>query len=90
MKVKKNGTVVFDGNDIAAAFGMPSPYTKCATCKHQRTNHNRVIDRPERAKAEGMFPGRKDTYEECQHFWDRRRTKTNGRCPCEKFVEPES
>lgn len=88
MKVYKNGTVAYDGADIAAAFGMPNPYTKCESCGHKRNDHERHIDQPERARKEGMFPGRKDTYEKCGH-WDLRRTRTNGTCPCPMFVEPK-
>lgn len=89
MRIKKNGTVVYDGADIAAALGMANPYTPCGSCGHERSDHERHIDNPERAKAEGMFPGRRDTYEKCTHL-DARRTKSGGVCPCPEFVGGES
>lgn len=79
MRAYKNGRVVYDSADIAAAFGFPNPSSRCGTCGHKRYEHRRVIYsvHPE--------PHREESFE-CDH-WDRRR-KT-GTCPCEKYTETE-
>jgi hypothetical protein len=84
----KNGRRFYSGDEIAAALGMAPPSTRCTMCGHARSDHKRVIDNPERAAREGNFPGRQDTYEECEQY-DGRRTRTNGMCPCPAFSEPE-
>jgi hypothetical protein len=80
MKRYKNVTVVFDGADIASAFGFPNPGSKCAECGHKRYEHRREI------YAIHPEPHREESFE-CDH-WDRRR-KT-GTCPCEHFAESEA
>lgn len=68
----------FTGDDIAAAFGHKAPSTRCATCNHKRSQHNREVLRA--GGGEGS-----ESFHECEQFDGRRKS---GRCPCEKFTEP--
>lgn len=78
MKAYKSGRVVFNGDDIAAAFGMAPPSTRCTTCRHERGDHRREVIAP--------GPNGSDQHFECQE-WDRR-TKT-GFCKCTQFTEQQ-
>lgn len=80
MATRRGNTVTFDGDDIAAAFGWPSPSTKCGDCGHDRYRHRRVIVKP------GLFDGIEKRYE-CER---RDRRRKSGICPCEQFAEPTS
>jgi hypothetical protein len=84
-KHHKNGTTVFDAADMDSAMGLKPRSTVCRACKHPRGDHKKILDPADAGKP--FFAPRNDTYGECERL-DRRRTTSNGVCPCVGFVEP--
>jgi hypothetical protein len=78
---RHGSTTIFDADDIAAAFGIPSAATKCGGCGHERHWHRREI----------IVPGPAPEHHEESHECERRdRRRKAGVCSCEKFVEPST
>jgi hypothetical protein len=73
---------MISGDSIDLMMGMSPRSTICRACRHTRGDHKRSLIDPSKTGTSDN-----EAFGECERR-DRRRTTSNGVCPCVGFVEP--